>query len=116
MQKQQVPKFEREEEFFKTASDRQDFFIVNDGATHQLFPYIGVETAVYSQGTSSAPDILLLNLGAGRGVEIQGRSILRVLYAFQGRLVVSLSLGETKDMAIYAIEAVQQEPGKAKAD
>jgi len=28
--------------------------------------------------------------------------------------MVSLSLGETKDMAIYAIEAIQKEPARPK--
>lgn len=116
MQKPQVQKFESENQFFKTAIDRQDFFLVDDGATWQLFPYISLETAVYTQGGSSAPDILLLNLGAGRGVEIQGRSLLRVLHAVQERLLVSLALGETKDMAIFAIEAVQKEPAKSKGN
>ena len=111
--KRQAQKFEREDEFFKTDPQRQDFFIVNDGATWQLFPYIAIEGMVYSQGDASVPDILLLNLGAGRGVEIQGRCLLRVLYAFQGRQVVSLALGETKDMAIHAIEVAQREPAKA---
>ena len=110
--KRQAPKFEREDEFFKTDPQRQDFFIVNDGATWQMFPYIAIESTVYSQGGSSTPDILLINLGQGRGVEIQGRSLLRVLYAFQGRLVVSLALGETKDMVVFAIEAVLKEPAR----
>ena len=114
MQKPQVQKFECEDEFFRTDPQRQDFFLINDGATWQLFPYIGLESSVYSPGGSSAPDILLLNLGVGRGVEIQGRCILRVLHAFQGRQVVSLSLGETKDMAIYAIETDQKEPAGLK--
>jgi len=114
MQKPKVQKFEREDEFFKASSDRQDFFLVNDGATWQLFPYISIENAVYSDGGSSVPDILLLNLGAGCGVEIQGRSILRVLHAFQSRLLVSLSLGETKDMAIHAIEATHKEPARQR--
>jgi hypothetical protein len=112
--KRQTPKFEREDEFFRTDPQRQDFFIVNDGATWQMFPYIAIEGTVYSQGGSSTPDILLLNLGAGRGVEMQGRSLLRVLYAFQGRQVVSLALGETKDMAIHAIETIQKEPASVR--
>ena len=109
-----VQKFEREDEFFKTDAQRQDFFLVNDGTTWQLFPFIAIESAVYSQGTFDAPDILILGLGAGRGVEIQGRSLLRVLNAFQGRQVVSLALGETKDMAIHGIEAIQREPGRPR--
>ena len=104
--------FEREDEFLKTSVERQDFFLVNDGATWQLFPYISLETAVYSEGTEKVPDVLLLNLGGGRGVEIHGRALLRVLQAFQGRQVISLALGETKELAIHAIEAVQKEPGK----
>lgn len=110
MQKPQIQKFESENQFFKTAIDRQDFFLVNDGTTWQLFPYISVETAVYTQGGASAPDILLLNLGAGRGIEIQGRSLLRVLHAVQERLLISLTLGETKDMAVFAIEVIQNCP------
>lgn len=105
-------KFEREDEFFKTSVDRQDFFLVNDGATWQLFPYISLETAVYSEGTEKLPDVLLLNLGGGRGVEIHGRALLRITQAFQGRQVVSLALGETKELAVHAIEAVQKEPGR----
>ena len=107
-------KFEREDEFFKTDAQRQDFFLVNDGSSWQLFPFIAIESSVYSQGTFDAPDILILGLGAGRGVEIQGRSLLRVLNAFQGRQVVSLALGETKDMAIHSVEVAQREPSKAK--
>lgn len=107
-----IKKYEREEEFFKTSVERQDFFLVNDGATWQLFPYISLETVVYSESSEKVPDILLLNLGGGRGVEIHGRSLLRVLQAFQGRQVVSLALGETKDLAVHTIEAVQKEPGK----
>lgn len=110
-----IRKYEREEEFFKTSAERQDFFLVNDGATWQLFPYISLETAVYSEGTEKVPDVLLLNLGGGRGVEIHGKAILRVMQAFQGRLVISLALGETKELAVHAIEAVQKEPGKQLA-
>ncbi len=105
-------KFEREDEFFKTSLERQDFFLVNDGATWQLFQYISLETAVYSEGTEKAPDVLLLNLGGGRGVEIHGRALLRVMQTLQGRQVISLALGETKELAVHAIEAVQREPGK----
>ena len=114
MEKSKVQKFEREEEFFKTDPQRQDFFLINDGATWQMFPYIEIDSAVYSPGGVSMPDVIIVNLGAGRGVEIQGKSLLRVLNAFQGRLVVSLSPGETKDLAIHAIEAVQREPAKPK--
>ncbi len=114
MQKPQVQKFESENQFFKTSVDRQDFFLVNDGAVWQMFPYIGVENAIYSEGGSSVPDVMVVNLGAGRGVEIQGRGILRVLHAFQSRQLVSLSLGETKDMAVFAIEVIHNEPARQR--
>lgn len=108
MQTTQVRKFEREEGFFKTSAERQDFFMVYDGAVWLLYPYISLETAVYSSGSERAPDVLLLDLGGGRSVEIQGRNLLRVLQAFQGRMVVSLAPGETEELAIVGIEALEK--------
>jgi len=104
----QVRKFESEGDFFKTAVDRQDFFMVYEGTLWRLYQYIGIETAVYGSGSGSAPDLLLLDLGRGRSIEIHGRSLFRVLHAFQGRLLVSLEPGETADMAIIGIEAVEK--------
>jgi len=108
MQKSQVRKFENEGGFFKTAVERQDFFMVYDGAVWRLFQYIALEVAIYSSGSGNAPDLLLLDLGRGRSVEIHGQSLFRVLHAFQSRLLVSLEPGETKDMEIIGIEAVEK--------
>jgi len=108
MQKSQVRKFEREGDFFKTAIERQDFFMVYDGALWRLYQYIAIEIAIYGSGSESSPDLLLLNLGGGHSVEIHGRSLFRVLHAFQGRLLVSLEPGEAADMAIVDIEAVEK--------
>ena len=108
MQNSQVRKFESEEGFFKTAVERQDFFMVYDGAVWRLYQYIALEAVIYSSGSGNTPDLLLLDLGRGRSVEIHGRSLFRVLHAFQGRLLVSLEPGETADMAIIGIEAVEK--------
>jgi len=101
---QKVPKFEQENQFVRKSEERQDFFMVHDGVVWYLFQYICIESGAYSPGSVEMPDLITLNLGGGRWAEIHGRSLLRVLSAFHARQIVSLELGETKDMAISAIE------------
>lgn len=111
---QKVPKFEQENQFVRKSEERQDFFMLHDGAVWYLFQYIIIESGAYSPGSVEMPELISLNLGGGRWAEIHGRSLLRVLSAFQSRQIVSIELGETKDMAISAIEVNARAAGREK--
>ena len=113
--KRPIQKFDLTDSFFKENREvRQDFFILFDGVISHMFQYIMIESMVLSPGNAEGPDLIAINLGTGRGCEITGHDLIRILWSFQARALVFLTLGrrmeDKKDVEIHSIEVNYKSP------